>query len=320
MTRTPETTWQSRSLVPTVYNEFVHGERTHFAIYTRVPDPVNRAIELGQMEMILMRCGWMEVRRYAEELSGRSQRMSTFILQVRGHTSFNHYGNQIALDEGDFALCNNNAQYELKHGDTSELILFRVPTDLLKETIPTPDFLCGVKLHRDESLASTAAAMAMDLASKDEGKLSADVRDRAGRHLLDVLASSYAPLVDQWKSASAIMSGRFWKVKLFIEENLRDPELTPSLIARKLNLSDRYLRMIFSVSDEPPSAYILRRRLEECARQLRDPAWHSHSITEIAFAWGFNSAPHFARSFRARFECSPRAYRQQHFGMVPVLS
>lgn len=316
MMRNTQATWQNRAIVPMIYDEFVHGERTHFAIYTRIPDPVNRTIELGQMEMLVMRCGWLEVRRYAEELTGRSPLMSTFILQVRGQTAFNHYGNQIALEQGDIALCNNNAQYELKHGDRSDLLLFRVPTAILKETIPTPDFLCGVKLHRDEGLASTAAAMAMDIASKDEGQLSADLRERAGRHLLDVLASSYAPLADKHSSASAIMSGRFWKVKLFIEEHLRDPALSPSLIARKLQLSDRYLRMIFSVSDEPPSAYILRRRLEECARQLRDPKWASHSITEIAFNWGFNSAPHFARSFRVRFDNSPRAYRQKHLAMA----
>ncbi len=316
MVQSMQATWQNRGVVPTIYDALVHGERTHFAVYTRIPDPVNRTIALGQMEMMVMRCGWLEVRRYAGELTGRSPLMSTFILQVRGQTAFNHYGNQIALEQGDFALCNNNAQYELKHEDTSDLILFRVPTAILKEAIPTPDYLCGVKLHRNEGLASTAAAMAMDLASKEEGGLSADLRERAGRHLLDVLASSYAPLVDKHSSASAIMSGRFWKVKLFIEENLRDPELSPSLIARKLHLSDRYLRMIFSVSDEPPSAYILRRRLEECARQLRDPKWASHSITEIAFNWGFNSAPHFARSFRVRFDSSPRTYRQQQLAMV----
>mgnify|MGYP001089118650 FL=1 len=162
-----------------------------------------------------------------------------------------------------------------------------------------------------------ALAMAIDLAGKDDSRLDAAMRERAGRHLLDVLASAFVPMLDERTSASAIMSGRYWKVKLFIEQHLRDPQLSPSLIARKLHLSDRYLRMIFAVSDEAPSAYILRRRLEECARHLRDPRWRSHSITDIAFSWGFNSAPHFARSFRARFHCSPRDYRQQRLPQPP---
>jgi AraC-like DNA-binding protein len=68
--------------------------------------------------------------------------------------------------------------------------------------------------------------------------------------------------------------------------------------------------MIFATSSETVSSYILRRRLEECARQLSDPHWSGHSIAEIAFAWGFNSASHFTRSFRDRFGASPRHYRR----------
>lgn len=49
------------------------------------------------------------------------------------------------------------------------------------------------------------------------------------------------------------------------------------------------------------SAYILRRRLEECARELGDPKLGDQSITDIAFGWGLNSGPHFTRSFRNRF-------------------
>jgi AraC family transcriptional activator of tynA and feaB len=300
------------AVAPTVYTANIHGERTHIEVYTRVPDSQIRTIDMGPMEMIVMRCGSIAIRRNAHEITGRSKRMSTFILQVRGHGAFKHYGNQIMLDEGDFTLCDNNTQYELRLDGPNELIMFRVPMSMVKETIPSPDHLCGRRLARHDGLASTAAAMAIDIARKDDLALSTETRERAGRHLLDVLASSYAAMMDDRMSASAIMSGRFWKVKLFIEENLRDPELSPSLIARKLQLSDRYLRMIFAVSDDSPSAYILRRRLEECARQLRDPRWRSHSITDIAFSWGFNSAPHFARSFRARFENSPRDYRQLH--------
>jgi AraC-like DNA-binding protein len=237
--------------------------------------------------------------------------MSTFIHQVGGRSSFSHYGHQIALEEGDFTLCNNSAPYELNLLGASELIMFRVPTPLVRETIPSHEGHCGRLLRRDESLVSTAAAMLQDLARKEPSRLAPETGERAGRHVLDVLASSYLSLPEQEGSGSAVMLGRFWKVKLFIEEQLRNPELSPSYVARHLRISDRYLRMIFEVAEETPSSYILRRRLEECAAQLRDPRWRQASITEIAFGWGFNSAPHFARRFRARFLCSPRDYRSQ---------
>ncbi len=68
--------------------------------------------------------------------------------------------------------------------------------------------------------------------------------------------------------------------------------------------------MIFAAHDDSVSAYLLRRRLEETARQIRDPKWRGHTITELAFGWGFNSAAHFARSFRERYGTAPRDYRR----------
>jgi AraC-like DNA-binding protein len=67
---------------------------------------------------------------------------------------------------------------------------------------------------------------------------------------------------------------------------------------------------VFASSGEKVSGYIIRRRLEECAKQIRNPAWAGHTLTEIAFAWGFNSAAHFTRSFHERFGMTPRDYRR----------
>jgi AraC family transcriptional regulator, positive regulator of tynA and feaB len=86
------------------------------------------------------------------------------------------------------------------------------------------------------------------------------------------------------------------------------------VVAAQLRVSSRYLRMIFAASRESVSSYILRRRLEECARQLADPRWRAHSISDIAFRWGFNSAPHFSRSFRDLYGTSPREYRLRYIG------
>jgi len=296
----------------TLYTSLLHGERTQIEVFSRIPDSAYRTLKMGEMELIGMRCGTISIRREVADIRARPNRMLTFILQVRGRSAFRHYGNQIELEEGDFTLCNNSTYYDLCLNETNEVILFRVPTAMVQHRIPSPDLLCGRRLARGEGLASTAAAMARDLVAKDSSRLSPDISERAGRHLLDVLASSYLPLLDEGNAGSAVMSGRFWKVKLCIEEHLRNPELSPSFIARHMGLSDRYLRMIFALSGESPSAYILRRRLEECAAQLRDPRWQNHSITNIAFSWGFNSAPHFARSFRAKFLLSPREYRQQN--------
>lgn len=293
------------------YTSTMHGERTQVEVFTRVADYAFNTFDMGSMELLSLRCGTLTMRRDVADIRTRPNGMSTFVHQVRGRSSFRHYGNQIELEEGDFSLCNNSTQYDLRLFGPNEVILFRVPTTMVEDNIPSSHLLYGKRLARHEGLASMAGAMMRDLTVRAPGELEPAIAEQAGRHVLKVLASSYMSLSEDRNSASSIMSGRFWKVKLFVEEHLRNPELSPSFIARRLGLSDRYLRMIFAVSGESPSSYILRRRLEECAAQLGDARWRNYSITNIAFSWGFNSAPHFTRSFRARYCCSPRDYRQQ---------
>jgi AraC family transcriptional regulator, positive regulator of tynA and feaB len=190
--------------------------------------------------------------------------------------------------------------------------MLRVPANVLKEHLPSPEYFCGRHLQASEGLTSTVAAAATTLCTQLETGLSAEFQTRIARHLLDLIATSYAIAFDGLSTpSSSIVSGRHAKVKLYIEQHLRDPDLSPCSIANSLKLSSRYLRMIFASSSETVSAYILRRRLEECARQMADAQWRGHSIAEIAFAWGFNSAPHFTRSFRERYGLSPRHYRRQ---------
>jgi AraC-like DNA-binding protein len=57
---------------------------------------------------------------------------------------------------------------------------------------------------------------------------------------------------------------------------------------------------------ETPKKYLLRQRIEEAARRLRDT---DQAITRIALDLGFSSSQHFARAFRQLKGCSARDFR-----------
>jgi AraC-like DNA-binding protein len=86
--------------------------------------------------------------------------------------------------------------------------------------------------------------------------------------------------------------------------------LTPSSIAQACQINVRYMHRLYALEKETLARYILRRRLEECARALASP-YRSRSITEIAFAYGFKSATHFGRAFRQRYRVTPGKYRRR---------
>lgn len=275
--------------------------------------------DLGPLRIARLMSTQTIVERGAVQLAARSEPAYLILIQLMGVSEVGHYGHVVTLAPGDMILCDAAAPLRLTFDDAVETLLLRIPAATLKAHLPSPECFCGRALRTSEGVTATVATMAVSLFDHLEAGLSLHYQERVARHLLDVIATAYALAFHTPELHSSIVSGRCATVKLYIEQHLRDPDLSPCSIAARLKLSPRYLRMVFAGENETVSAYILRRRLEQCARQIADPAWRGHSMTEIAFGWGFNSAPHFTRTFRDRFAMPPRDYRRLKLeeGAVP---
>ncbi|MFC7259358.1 AraC-like ligand-binding domain-containing protein [Streptomyces lutosisoli] len=98
------------------------------------------------------------------------------------------------------------------------------------------------------------------------------------------------------------------RIQEFIDRHLSDPDLTPQAIAQAHRISLRYLHKLFESEDATVTRWIQRRRLEECRRDLARRA-NGSTIAAVAHRWGFRSAAHFSRVFRAAYGMSPREWR-----------
>jgi AraC-like DNA-binding protein len=95
-----------------------------------------------------------------------------------------------------------------------------------------------------------------------------------------------------------------------VDAELCDPEFGTRRLARRLGISARYVQILFAEMATTPTAFIRGRRLALAARQLaRDGA--SRTITDVAYAVGFNDLSSFCRAFRQRFDVSAREYRER---------
>jgi AraC-like DNA-binding protein len=99
------------------------------------------------------------------------------------------------------------------------------------------------------------------------------------------------------------------RIKGFIEEHLSDASLDVETIARALACSVRSLHNAFELEDCSVRQYIWERRLAVVRVELERGIAGCPSITETAFAWGFTSAAHFSRAFRAFYGVSAREWR-----------
>jgi AraC-like DNA-binding protein len=101
----------------------------------------------------------------------------------------------------------------------------------------------------------------------------------------------------------------------YVIANLGDEGLSPRSIARAQGISERQLHRLFQQCGQSVCRWIRQCRLDRCAAQFRECGLGHRSITQIAFACGFNDAAHFSRLFRAEFGETPSRYRA-HAGRV----
>jgi AraC-like DNA-binding protein len=283
--------------------EFTPGDQHRF-------DAELSISQLGPVKLAKLsvdRCSIERTRRHLAQ----SPRLYSFLLQAKGSSVFYHYGHEARLSEGDFVLCDTGMPHSFHTGDPSVTIMVRVMPDVLREYLPTLEQFCGLHLGKAVGVTNTLAAMVRSLSDQVDFGSYPDYERRVARYLLEMISISYTMGFDcRASSPSAEVWRRRNEVIRYIEDNLRDPALTAESVADGVHLSPRYLRAIFSASGGKVSDYIRRRRLQECARKLRDPAWGGHTLMKIAFASGFNSAAHFSRSFHEEFGMTPREYRR----------
>jgi AraC family transcriptional regulator, positive regulator of tynA and feaB len=227
----------------------------------------------------------------------------------RGRYVFN--GHDMVLNEGDFAI--SGSEYPLEfHADRSvRTLALAIPKPLLERHLQEPEEICGLPIDGGEGLGRIAGNMLVALWEHTKAGAAFDLGPSVADPLLEMFAATFAQAYGVGAHETARRRRRTFEMRQFIETRLRDHELTPGAIADWFAISPRYLHMMFSGDGETVSRYILRRRLEECARRLESPFASHETITSIALGWGFNNIPHFTRAFKKQFGVTPTEYRRR---------
>lgn len=240
---------------------------------------------------------------------GSTEQRFFLLMPVEGCVRFSHYGREDELEPGDFVLFDGIAPGRIEFDEpNTSFHLVMSPNDL-RARVPTPEGLCGLKASRDGQFGGVVCAMLEDVWRQIEQGFPQEHGLAIAKNLLDVIATAYSLQHGSRFAESASICERRAHIKRFIEARLRDPSLSAGFIADYFGVSTRYVSMIFEHDRELVSAYILRRRLEECAYRLASPDWAAYTVSDIARDWCFVNRAHFSRVFKKRFGVSPREYR-----------
>lgn len=238
-----------------------------------------------------------------------AERNAFLIMPIEGTATLTCRGQEAVLEAGDFALSDSFAASKVVLHSTNQALLLAVPYRVLEMHVPQPEAILGVRVRGRCGLGHTINVLLHSLWAQAEQGLPPRYGQQVADSLLALIATAYAMERTADVADSSLMVTRRAQIKRFIETHLRNPDLNAVAIAKALGLSPRYVRMVFAAENEHISSYVLRRRLEECARQLCQSPWLRRSITETAFDWGFTNTAYFARAFKRQFGVTPSRYR-----------
>jgi AraC-like DNA-binding protein len=146
-----------------------------------------------------------------------------------------------------------------------------------------------------------------DLAIRDQVS---GARDRIVESVVDLVESLCLDAIgDEPLSCAHPRAELLLRARAHASARLDDPSLTPADVASATHISTRYLHRLFEAEGLTVSAWIRRRRLEGCRRDLGDPARRNETVTSIGARWGLMNPSHLSRLFREEYGISPSEYR-----------
>jgi AraC-like DNA-binding protein len=139
------------------------------------------------------------------------------------------------------------------------------------------------------------------------------LRETAISHIYDLIALGLAldsSPGDHEQELSAIAAARLDLALDHIAKSFEDPNLTIAAVARRQNISARYLQRLIESTGTTFTTRVNELRLQRALALLTKPGGQDRRISDLAFEVGFSDLSHFNRLFRTRFGDTPSGVRR----------
>jgi AraC family transcriptional regulator, positive regulator of tynA and feaB len=247
-------------------------------------------------------CNADQIERTVQDtrLDGREHYYA--LLQVTGHMTVSQNDQTGQVTVGEVAIVDSaRPVILLPHTDNGQWLSLQLPRRSLASHLgfePPGGIRSGTAAGRllhhivedalgGDGLSSPRAASYMQLA------------------VYDLLGALFAPSDPGQGSRST--DKLFARVCGVMRERFADPDFGPFDVAVETGISLRYVQKLFTERGTTCTQFLYSLRLDRAAQLVRRRAHlgKAQSLSEIAYACGYNDYSHFARNFRRRFGFPP---------------
>jgi AraC-like DNA-binding protein len=262
---------------------------------------------VGPLRVVRLRADAHVAERTPATIRAADPEMFHLMLQVHGRCSIEQDDRAAVADPGHLVSWQSSRPYAIEGLEPFEALIVECPARLLAQ---------GIGRRTAESLQSTTGVgqlarhhLTCLFDSGLDRAMAAQARSLLARSAVDLIRALYAAEPESGAPRPGSAEALRQDIAAYIEANLGDPDLDPGSIARAMPISPGYLHRLFAAESTTVCGMIRARRLERCRHDLLDPAFADEPIARIAMRWGFVSAAHFSRAFRAAYGASPSEVR-----------
>jgi AraC-like DNA-binding protein len=230
-------------------------------------------------------------------------------IQTHGTCILTQDGREAALTPGDIAVYDTTRPYELLMAHDYQTLVLMLPRQLLSIR---PRDLTDVTARRISGRTGMGAVLSPFLTSLARQSLVGDLQPsmEVCDAVIDLVSATCRSAEDSTDTVPHLaQQALLLRVQAFIEERLGDPSLDPATVAAAHHMSVRYLQKLFQAEGTTVTAWIRRRRLERCLRDLRDERLRAIPACAIGARVGYTEPANFARAFRREFGSPPSTFR-----------
>ena len=236
------------------------------------------------------------------------------MLQLRGSCAVQQDDRSAVAGPGQLVAWQSSSPYAIEGLEPFEALIVVCPARLLAKEIGR---WTAEPLESTSGVGRIARNYLTDLFDSGQGEV---VGERAhsllARSTVELIQALYVEEDDRGTRCQRGTEDLRREISSYIDANLGDPELDVASIADAIPVSRGYLHRLLAAEGTTVRGTIRARRLERCRRDLLDPAFADEPIARIATRWGFVSAAHFSRVFRAAFGESPSELRAGAVGVT----
>ncbi|MEU4275355.1 helix-turn-helix domain-containing protein [Streptomyces tanashiensis] len=223
------------------------------------------------------------------------------------------HGDELRLGPGDLVFCDPARHRSPRFTADCRMTVLRLPRRHLALSEADLDRVTGMTVPGGEGVGALVSDLLITLATEAEahgtrmiGQLTRSAADLLVVLVMELLQTeAEEDIPDQTSPGSEILD----RIKTYVDEHLKDPDLSPQSIARANRISVRYLHKLFQDDGITVSQWVRRRRLDSCKWDLSRTPNRRTTVAAVAHRWGFSSPAHFSRTFKDAYGMSPREWQ-----------